>query len=1082
MASPSNTSEVSQSLKGFLDPSTVHKASPLLVNLLQTPRCIPALMEQISQSPDTNVRILAAVLLRKKITAHFKKLSKQQKASVKNILLERLMKDPERAVRRAVAQLISAVARKEVPAKRWNELLEFLVAESRSQSAANREMAILLFRALAETVGEALRPLFTKLQSIFIQGLADPAKEVKMESLRALAVIVSYLESEEEMEAFRPAMQPLMTITKQALQAQAEDIAAVALGVFDNLAELSVEFILPYCKPVLQLMLAIVGATTFDIHLREQASTFVSDLVSNHSGKVVKAGLIDPILKTALTVLDEESSIEADPVDLTPDRMGCDLLSVVVLAVPSQKYFAPLLKHAQTHVSSPSALMRKGGYLCLAILSESMAEPLLDHLEPLVQVCAKGCTDPEVSVRAAAAVALAEFCDYLSPFIFDHHKVVLPVFIQILTNASESFAVKQRAAAALEVYLEGLGEELNPFIPHLAKAVFPLLTNSDVRIVSSALGVVKALATGAEDKFITFLPHVMPQILKIMSLTEDEHLDMRARATVACGAVAVACGKGFVPHLQPAMALVMAGFELDAPGIRDAAYQFFSYLSITLKADFSKLTWQGKPFLPTLVELCCASMETLEGIQVRDDLFQNEGGAVDLGAEMSDPEDDDEDEFNSRRLNVQIHSGILDEQVAAVGCAQTMVENIGDPMLALLETVIPALSEMVNHPHWSPRRAAIDCFTSILMVVSRKYPNPDKWAAGSPTALHSKAQMMCDIIFPVYLERMVAEQNKQVVYTATEGFANCLKVFGGACIDKVKQKLLEAVQLLLNEKAPCQEDIEDGVYGDHDDEVIDSVTDLISALAQTYGANFVQPFQFLFKSLLRFYDMNRPYSDRSMAVGCVGEICHVIPTEALGPMVPHVLPLILKAMEDPSPAVRRNGAYAIGTLAHQAGAHLAPQYPQILARLIPLFNPEGITTAEYKTALQLKEIEPCCDNACSALAKMMTSQPGSVPMAKALPTFMNALPLKSDFEEAKYVYPFLGRLWSGNPQGMQPFLAQTVQICTAVFQQRVAPVEVKQLVGKLAKLLGTTYAAPVKAEVSKLGPQAVAIWQKVLSS
>ena len=59
-------------------------------------------------------------------------------------------------MRRAVADVVSVVAKHTVPLGEWPGLLDFLSQCSAAPEAAHREVALVLFAALTETIGAGL--------------------------------------------------------------------------------------------------------------------------------------------------------------------------------------------------------------------------------------------------------------------------------------------------------------------------------------------------------------------------------------------------------------------------------------------------------------------------------------------------------------------------------------------------------------------------------------------------------------------------------------------------------------------------------------------------------------------------------------------------------------------------------------------------------------------------------------------------------------------------------------------------------------------------------------------------------------
>jgi len=73
---------------------------------------------------------------------------------MQQVLLDRIAHEAAHPVRRALADVVASTARHSVPSGQWPGLLEFLHTCSRADSAEHREVALLLFAALYEAVGE----------------------------------------------------------------------------------------------------------------------------------------------------------------------------------------------------------------------------------------------------------------------------------------------------------------------------------------------------------------------------------------------------------------------------------------------------------------------------------------------------------------------------------------------------------------------------------------------------------------------------------------------------------------------------------------------------------------------------------------------------------------------------------------------------------------------------------------------------------------------------------------------------------------------------------------------------------------
>ncbi|KAF9168888.1 hypothetical protein BGX20_011086, partial [Mortierella sp. AD010] len=144
--------------------------------------------------------------------------------------------------------------------------------------------------------------------------------------------------------------------------------------------------------------------------------------------------------------------------------------------------------------------------------------------------------------------------------------------------------------------------------------------------------------------------------------------------------------------------------------------------------------------------------------------------------------------------------------------------------------------------------------------------------------------------------------------------------------------------------------------------------------------------------IAKYYKKSKPTSERSMAIGCLGEIS----AGMLGGVTEFtevIFPIALKGLSDEEAEVRSNAAYTVGALCQNTNLDISSQYPNILTALYPLF--------------QGQNLENVTDNACGAVARMIMKHPNAVPVEQVLPVFIQALPLKRDYEENEPVFKLL---------------------------------------------------------------------------
>ena len=108
-----NDQQLGEILEALTAPDTtrIKQAEDALKPVLKRPESVGLLTTQVSRSENPAVRQIAAVILRKKIGKLWKKGKKNARERTKGLLLERLASEPERAVRKSVAALASALAK-----------------------------------------------------------------------------------------------------------------------------------------------------------------------------------------------------------------------------------------------------------------------------------------------------------------------------------------------------------------------------------------------------------------------------------------------------------------------------------------------------------------------------------------------------------------------------------------------------------------------------------------------------------------------------------------------------------------------------------------------------------------------------------------------------------------------------------------------------------------------------------------------------------------------------------------------------------------------------------------------------------
>jgi len=317
--------------------------------------------------------------------------------------------------------------------------------------------------------------------------------------------------------------------------------------------------------------------------------------------------------------------------------------------------------------------------------------------------------------------------------------------------------------------------------------------------------------------------------------------------------------------------------------------------------------------------------------------------------------------------------------------------------------------------------------------------------------MQNGAQAIVGSTLPLLLEMIKSEPDKGCCAEAVQGVKTCVEAFGIPILTVAGKPLIDCLEMCLQEKAPCQlyhgEEEDEKDETDHDEILIDQVTDLLSAVAKALGPKFEPIFVKMIKHLLKFNGSNRSGPDRIMAIGTIGDIAEEM-KGAIKNYLKTLFPIIIQALTDSEVGVRRNAAYTIGVLAlgggKEGGGAFFPKAIESLHRLLNIPNEKKGDMA----------FEACRDNAVSAISKIMAQDPAIMRNPQVIRAFMSGLPLMNDHVEGKQVYPIMAQLIQTQQDLMRTHFAHALYTCGKVFSTEEVENNIKQGLVPVAKFLG----------------------------
>lgn len=246
--------------------------------------------------------------------------------------------------------------------------------------------------------------------------------------------------------------------------------------------------------------------------------------------------------------------------------------------------------------------------------------------------------------------------------------------------------------------------------------------------------------------------------------------------------------------------------------------------------------------------------------------------------------------------------------------------------------------------------------------------------------------------------------------------AECLNKNGPHILKGQAEKACELVADILDQKSACQIDTEapeDGEVNvedisEYESVLISAATDLVGALANVYGADFIEPLKQLLPKITKYYSPSRSTSDRSTAIGSLGEIITGMKA-AITPFTTDILSILSRALQDEDVSIRSNAAFASGVLIENTQTDLSEHFNALLGAIRPMFD----IASTKDDALTAR------DNACGCLCRMVSKSQTAVPLDQALPVLLGALPLKKDMAEwSPVLKTLMGLLQANEPNAV----------------------------------------------------------------
>lgn len=789
-------------------------------------QCVPALFEiainspnlAVSASPGTacaarslttretlQIRQLALVELRKRVQAKRSKQWLAQPLQIRQTLKARLLDlclESTDLVRNAAARLIASLARLELNAGTWPELLPWLWQLSSSPSAMHREVAMQTLYMLLDTIilgttvdepdddadggiarfashgagtsnaEKTIEEHIPQLLQMFRKTIVDPESlAVRVWTVRSIGKVQEYIEAEQhnEVQIVQELVPGMMGVIHQCLEESEENHLKSCFDIIETLTLAETNILTPHTADVVRFLLTAAANPAYDPDMRIMCLNALLWVVKFKKSKIQALNIAGDIIAALLPIGAEEEPTESD--EDAPARCAFRVIDTLATSLPPNQVFPPLFDQVRAFSQSPDAGRRKSAISAFGVVIEGCSLYIQPHLDSLWPLITTGLADPDVTVRKASCSALGYLCDMLGEDCARQHATLLPLISNLISDP----ATQKSAIIALDCFLENLGKDIEPYIPQLMDALVQLLDAAPLSLKGAVVGAIGSAAHASKTAFQPYFDASITRILPYLNLTEPgEELELRGVVQDTLGTLAEAVGKdAFRPYFQPLMDAAIKATAVgdnSATHLKESSYIFFAVVSRVYGEEM-------QPYLPTIMPILLAAVGQSEIDEEALLGLATAGGTAGFDATdaVSAPngvggggDDDDDDDFEDIDDDESIDSAIFGASTAialekeyACDAISEVFAHVKAPFLPYLESSVNALLPSLAHPwHDGIRKSATSTLLGFVATFHQMSQLP-KWTGSlNPQPLPTNLQQLIGAIMQPIMDMWVKEDER----------------------------------------------------------------------------------------------------------------------------------------------------------------------------------------------------------------------------------------------------------------------------------------------------------------------------------
>jgi hypothetical protein len=671
-------------------------------------------------------------------------------------------------VRNAIARVIAEIAKKELPAGTWSQLLPFLFQASNSPTPSHRQVAILVFFIVLETFvegEETLERYLPQIMSVFSKSLQDPdSLEVRVTTVRALGKVAENLDTDSttDLALVQSAIPMMVQVLDQTLKESDSEGIRHCLDVFESMCMLETPILSNHVPDLIQFFLANGANKELEDDHRVMCYNSLIWISQYKKSKIQSLGLARPMLEHLMPVVVEEDP--EDPDEDSPSRLALRVIDGLATELPPSHVFPPLLEQMQAYMANPEPHHRKAAMMAFAVSVEGCSEYIRPHMEELWPFVEGGLRDGDLVVRKAACITVGCLCESLDTECAARHATLLPLIMGLITTTE----TQKNACTALDSLLEVMGDDIAQYLPAIMEQLSSLLATAPLPVKATVTGAIGSAAHASKERFLPYFAETMQRMQPHLLLKEEgEETDLRGVTLDTVGTFAEAVGKeNFRPYFSELMNIAYEGVNLENPRLRECSFIFFSVMCRVFGEEFSQ-------FLPAVVPKLLESFRQsehqpipggaggdgiLNGLGVKTN---EQGELVVAGGEGEDNEDDfiDLEEVFENLQNVNTAVGV-EKAVAADALGEIFVYTRAG-FAPFLGNAVEELINLLDHYYEGIRKSAIGALLVFINTLN-EMSDPAEWQPGnaSVNTLNEDVVKLVNAVIPAIMNAWADEDDQ----------------------------------------------------------------------------------------------------------------------------------------------------------------------------------------------------------------------------------------------------------------------------------------------------------------------------------